>query len=68
MKEVDRVLGALGEFKDNTNKRLDKFDERFNMVDAKLDALQGFRWRLVGAGMLASLVISVAVTILAAKI
>lgn len=61
MKEVERVLGALEEFKDNTVKRLDS-------IESKLDGLQGFRWRIVGAGMLASFVISIVVTLFAAKI
>lgn len=36
-----------------------KSDERFDRLEAKIDKLMGFKWRLVGAASGVSIVISV---------
>lgn len=47
MSDTERVIGALTEFKKATEKRLDK-------IERKVDALNHFKWRLVGGASAAS--------------
>lgn len=50
MDDTDRILGRLEEHKDQTNSRLDR-------IEAGIGELQAFRWRLLGASGLISVVI-----------
>lgn len=61
MKDVERVLGKLEEFKDHTMDRLDR-------IEYKIEHLQGFRWKLIGGMMVMSFLVSGLFQIVAAKL
>lgn len=53
MEPTERVIGALHEFKKHADKRLDS-------LEAKVDALQQFKWRVAGGmAVLSTIVIGV---------
>lgn len=66
----DRVIGALQEYKEASEKRQDRFEksveERFNRVDSQLESLKSFKWKAVGALIVVCFVIKVAVDLAAA--
>lgn len=43
-------------FVDETGKKFDKLDERFNRVDQKLDLLFAFKWQIIGGSGVAGAV------------
>lgn len=53
MESVDRIIGALQEHKESTNCRLDR-------IEGKIDSLQNFKWKAVGALTVVTFVITVA--------
>ena len=58
--DTQKILGALGEFKEHTITRLDK-------IEHKLDGLHGFKWQVTGGVLVASFIISLAVSIYVTK-
>lgn len=51
MKDVDRVLGALEEFKETTKARLET-------IEYKLDSITYLKWKIVGGATTISFLIS----------
>jgi hypothetical protein len=52
MKDVDRILGRLEEFKEQTTQRLE-------VIEKKIDTLHEFKWRLAGGLTVLSIMLSV---------
>ena len=50
----ERILGRLEEFKDATNERLDKIED-------KIDALHAFKWKIAGGAAVLSIAITASV-------
>ena len=42
-----------------TNKKLEKMDERFDKVDKKLDSLISFKWKIVGGASITFLFLQI---------
>lgn len=57
MSDTERVIGALTQFKESTEKRLDA-------IEAKVDELKAFKWKVIGGaaaiGFIIGLVFKVA--------
>lgn len=51
MNDSDRILGRLEEFKEHTADRLEA-------IENKIDALQEFKWRIVGGAAVLSVISS----------
>ena len=66
MKDVERVLGRLEEFKDMSMKHFDRIESRIDEIEQRIEDLQGFRWRFVGAMMVISFLVSGLIQIVAA--
>jgi tetrahydromethanopterin S-methyltransferase subunit G len=47
-----------------THERFEKIERRFDLVDAKLEKLIGWRWMLIGAGVAVSAIVSMAMQFL----
>ena len=62
MEQLHRDL--ITYFMEQTNSKLDKVELKFDTIDHKLDKLLEFKWKLVGASVVGSTVMSIAVTIL----
>lgn len=56
MKDVERVLGALEEFKHTTEKRLEK-------IEFKVDSITHLKWKIVGGATALSFIVSTAIDI-----
>lgn len=54
MKDVERMLGALEEFKRMTEKRLDN-------IEVKVDSITHLKWKIVGGATVISLILATAI-------
>lgn len=54
MKDVERVLGALEEFKETTKDRLEK-------IEHKVDSIVHLKWKIAGGATVASFVLTTAI-------
>lgn len=65
MKDVERVIGALQEFKSTTERRLDsmevKTDKRFDSLDVKVDSVIHLKWKILGGATVISSLLSLVV-------
>lgn len=57
-REIRMDQGLVDYFIAETNKKFDAVGKRFDHVDAKLDDLFAFKWRIVGGSIVASIVVS----------
>ena len=51
MKDADRILGRLEEFKEHTTRRLDS-------IDLKIDRLNEWKWRIAGGTAVISVIVT----------
>lgn len=63
MKDTDRILGSLQEFRDNTKAQHVSFDRRLNTIDEKIDGLYSFKWKVAGGVAATSFIISLVVSL-----
>lgn len=54
MKDTDRILGRLEEFKDQTTQRLET-------IEKKIDVLHEFKWRIAGGLTVFTVILSVVI-------
>lgn len=52
------LLGQLKAHHLDTSKRLDRFESQLEAIDAKIDALQRFKWQVMGACVFVTTVLS----------
>lgn len=62
MSMEDRVLGRLEEFQRHSEKNFERmeeaFDIRFTKIEEKLEGLNEFKWRVLGAAVALSVIFS----------
>lgn len=54
MRDVERVLGALEEFKDTTKARLES-------IERKVESIQHLKWKIVGGTTVVSFLLSIVI-------
>lgn len=62
MKDTERILGSLQEFRENTKMQHTNFEHRLNIIDEKIDGLYSFKWKVAGGVAVTSFIISLAVS------
>lgn len=58
MKDVERIIGELEGFKEETLRRFDRLDSKQDRTDEKLESLQKFKWRIAGGAAVLSAILT----------
>lgn len=63
MEGVERVIGKLEEFKSSAEKQFSHIESRFNRLEAKVETIQHFKWKVIGGSTALSIVLAAAINL-----